>query len=93
MVDGSGTGDSGQTKGTVSIGSRAVSIKLILGVVILVGIIFFVFQNTQEIPLRWLFLEFNMPLWGLALVLFGSGMVLGWMLHVRRLKRSKATDR
>jgi len=77
----------GFTDGSVEIGSSTVSIKLIVGVLILIGVTFFVFQNTQPVPLRWLFFEFTMPLWGLTLVLFGAGMLMGWALHVRRLRR------
>ena len=64
-----------------------VSIKLVVAVLILVGVTFFVFQNTQTVPLRWLFFEFSMPLWGLTLILFGAGMLMGWALYVRRLRR------
>jgi hypothetical protein len=62
----------GFTDGSVEIGGSTVSIKLIVGVLILIGVTFFVFQNTQDVPLRWLFFEFTMPLWGLTLVLFGA---------------------
>jgi uncharacterized integral membrane protein len=75
------------TTSSVEVGGSTVSIKLIVGVLLLVGVTFFVFQNTQTVPLRWLFLEFTMPLWGLTLVLFGAGMLMGWALHVRRLRR------
>jgi len=75
------------TDGSVTLGDRTVSIKLIIGVLILVGVTFFVFQNTQDVALTWLFFSFVMPLWGLTLILFGSGMLMGWALHVRRTKR------
>ena len=73
--------------GSVEIGNSTLSIKLIVGALILVGVTFFVFQNTQTVPLRWLFFEFSMPLWGLTLILFGAGMLMGWALHIRRLRR------
>lgn len=79
------------TEGSVEVSGTTVSIKLIIGVLILVGVAFFVFQNTQDVALSWLFLEFSMPLWGLALVLFGLGIVMGWALHLRRQRR-KARD-
>ena len=72
---------------SVEVGGTTVSVKLVVAVLILVGVTFFVFQNTQTVPLRWLFLEFSMPLWGLTLILFGAGMLMGWALHVRRLRR------
>jgi uncharacterized integral membrane protein len=73
--------------GSVTAGDRTVSLKLIVGVLILVGVTFFVFQNTQDVALSWLFFQFTMPLWGLTLVLFGTGIAMGWALHVRRVKR------
>lgn len=87
MSDPQPTQGAGVTAGSVEIGGTRVSIKLIVGVLILIGVTFFVFQNTQTVPLRWLFLEFSMPLWGLTLVLFGTGMLMGWALHLRRLRR------
>jgi uncharacterized integral membrane protein len=87
MSDTKRTDGGGFTDGSVEIGGSTVSIKLIVGVLILTGVTFFVFQNTQPVPLRWLFFEFTMPLWGLTLILFGVGMLMGWALHVRRLRR------
>lgn len=75
------------TDGSVDIGGTQVSIKLIIGALVLVGVGFFVFQNTQVVPLRWLFFTFTMPLWGLTLVLFVLGIVMGWALHLRRVRR------
>jgi uncharacterized integral membrane protein len=77
--------------GSAETGATTRSIKLIVGVLVLVGVAFFVFQNTQTVPLRWLFFEFSMPLWGLTLVLFGAGMVMGWALHLRRLRRRRSS--
>jgi uncharacterized integral membrane protein len=79
--------DGGFTDGSVEVGGSTVSIKLIVGVLILVGVTFFVFQNTQDVALSWLFFQFTMPLWALTLILFGAGMLMGWALHVRRLRR------
>lgn len=77
------------TDGSVEVSGSTVSIKLIIAVLILIGVAFFVFQNTQDVALRWLFLEFTMPLWGLTLILFGLGIVMGWALHVRRQRRRR----
>jgi uncharacterized integral membrane protein len=87
MSDPRRTDGGGPTDGSVEIGGATVSIKLIVGALILIGMTFFVFQNTQAVPLSWLFFEFTMPLWGLTLVLFGAGVLMGWALHVRRLRR------
>ena len=87
MSDPQRTDGGGFTDGSVKIGGSTVSIKLIVGVLILIGVTFFVFQNRQPVPLRWLFFEFTMPLWGLTLVLFGAGMLMGWALHLRRLRQ------
>jgi uncharacterized integral membrane protein len=75
------------TSGSGEPGGSTVSVKLIVAAVLLVGLTFFVFQNTQAVPVQWLVFEFTMPLWGLTLVLFGAGMLMGWALHVRRLRR------
>jgi uncharacterized integral membrane protein len=75
------------TSAAVEPGGSTVSIKLVVAAVLLVGLTFFVFQNTQAVPVRWLVFEFTMPLWGLTLVLFSAGMLMGWALHVRRLRR------
>lgn len=88
MSDPQARGGAGSTGGSVEVGGTVVSIKLIVGALILVGVTFFVFQNQQVVPLRWLFFEFSMPLWALTLVLFGVGIVMGWALHVRRLRRT-----
>ena len=87
MSDPQRTESGGFTEGSVEIGGSTVSIKLIVGVLILIGVTFFVFQNRQPVPLRWLFFEFTMPLWGLTLVLFGAGVLMGWALHLRRLRQ------
>lgn len=87
MSDTQPTGKPGFIDGSVDLGGSTVSIKLIVGLLILIGVTFFVFQNTQVVPLSWLFFEFSMPLWGLTLVIFGAGIVMGWALHVRRARR------
>ncbi|MEN8041930.1 MAG: LapA family protein [Actinomycetota bacterium] len=71
----------------VAIGDTQVPVKVIIAVAILIGVLFFVFQNTEPIPLEWLFFDFTMPLWILSLVLFGSGVLIGWALHIRRTKK------
>ena len=80
-------GSRGSGPSSVEMGNSTLSIKLIVGVLVLVGVAFFVFQNTQTVPFRWLVFEFSMPLWGLALVLFGAGILMGWALHIRRRRR------
>lgn len=89
MSDAKRSSDASFTDGSVEIGGTLVSIKLLIGLLILVGMGFFVLQNTQTVPLRWLFLRFEMPLWGLALVLFGAGLVMGWALQLRRQRRQR----
>lgn len=73
--------------GSVTAGDQTISIKLIIGVLILIGVAFFVFQNTQDVALTWLFFQFTMSLWLLTLILFGLGILMGWALHLRRSKR------
>ena len=83
----SGQQDGRFTEGAITWGDRTVSIKVIIGLLILVGITFFVVQNTQDVAFTWLFFRFEMPLWGLTLVLFIAGLLMGWALHLRRAKR------
>lgn len=87
MSDAQRTDGGRGTSGSAEPGGSTVSIKLIVAALLLVGVTFFVFQNTQTVPVRWLVFEFSMPLWGLTLVLFGAGMLMDWALHVRRLRR------
>ena len=75
------TGDDGRGGGF--------NIKLAVAALILVGALFFVVQNTQDIAVTWLFFSFTMPLWGLSLVLLGAGLVLGWGLNMRRNRRRR----
>lgn len=81
------TNDAGAADGQVEIGGWMVSVKAIVGVLIVIGLTFFVFQNTETVQLRWLVFRFTMPLWGLTMVLVAAGMLIGWALHVRRHRR------
>ncbi len=81
------SGGGGVRNGSVASGGTAVSITLIVGALIGVGVACFVLQNTQDVALSWLFFRCTVPLWGLTLLLFGAGMVMGWALHLRRQRR------
>lgn len=61
--------------------------KVIIGGLILLGVLFFVFQNTESIELSWVVFDFSMALWVYTLLMFGLGIVMGWALHLRRTRR------
>jgi uncharacterized integral membrane protein len=76
----------------VVVGDSTVNMKVIVGVLILIGVLFFVFQNTEEVGLTWTFFEFEMALWIYTLLMFGLGIVMGWALHLRRTRRKAQGD-
>lgn len=71
----------------VEIGGWMVRVKPIIGALLVLGLGFFVFQNTQDVQVRWLFFTFTMRLWVLTVVLVVCGMLVGWALHRRRQRR------
>lgn len=76
----------------VVVGGSTVNMKVIVGVLILIGVLFFVFQNTDDVNLTWTFFEFEMALWVYTLLMFGLGILMGWALHVRRSRRKARKD-
>lgn len=76
----------------VVVGGSTVNAKPIIGVLILVGVLFFVFQNTEDVNLTWTFFEFEMALWVYTLLMFGLGILMGWALHLRRTRRKARRD-
>ncbi len=76
----------------VVVGDSGVNSKVIIGALILIGVLFFVFQNTEEVGLTWTFFEFEMALWIYTLLMFGLGIVMGWALHLRRTRRKSKED-
>lgn len=60
---------------------RRIDSRVVVGIVVLVVLLVFVFQNTEETPLHFLFFDFSAPLWlmlGLTVLLsLGVGYLLG----------------
>jgi uncharacterized integral membrane protein len=86
MTNRSGSGSQGEE---VVIGGKGVNARFVVGLAIVAGFLVFIFQNTADTQLRFLWLEFTMPIWGLALMLFAGGFIVGWLVNVRRAKRKK----
>ncbi len=74
----------------VAVGDRGVNPRVIIGLVIIIALLIFVFQNTQDTRFTFLWMALEMPMWGLALSLFGGGFITGWLMHLRRAKRKSA---
>lgn len=75
----------------VVVGDTRVNMKVIIGVVVLVAVLLFVFQNTdQVVQLEWTFFDFEMVLWAYTVLMVVLGMALGWGLNVRRTKKKAA---
>lgn len=72
----------------VVVGDSSTNVRLIIGVLILIGVLFFVFQNTEVTTFQWIVFDFEMALWVYTLLMFGLGAIMGWALHVRRARRA-----
>ncbi|MEX1279747.1 MAG: LapA family protein [Acidimicrobiia bacterium] len=68
-------------------GGSGINGRLVLGVLIVVAVLLFVFQNTQETGFRFLWLDFDLPLWIYTVAIFVAGALVGWATHMRRAKR------
>ncbi|MFO7548634.1 MAG: LapA family protein [Acidimicrobiia bacterium] len=71
-------------------GDTRSTIRLVVAGLIVVAVLAFVLQNQGAVRFEWLTFGMEMPLWGLALVFFGLGIALGWLLHVRRIRARSA---
>lgn len=58
-------------------------VAIVLGVLALV----FVFQNSDDVAVQLLVVEFRAPLWIVTLALLAIGVLIGWLLSSRRAKR------
>lgn len=61
---------------------------LVVGALVAVGVLFFVFQNTAEVTFAWLWWNLTAPMWALAIALVAAGMLLGVALSWRRGRRA-----
>jgi len=66
---------------------RRVNGKLILGVLIAVLALIFVLQNTNEVNVSYLGLDFTTGTWLMLVIFFVAGMIVGWLLGRRRTER------
>lgn len=60
--------------------------RQIIGIVIGVVALIFVFSNTEQVSLNWLFLSFTAPGWVMLLLLLAAGFVTGFGLARSRYK-------
>ena len=62
--------------------------KLIIGAVIALFALVFVFQNTDRKTVSFLWMDFNAPAWMWLLVIFLAGAVVGYTFARRRARRA-----
>jgi uncharacterized integral membrane protein len=74
-------------KATVSAGGLKLTPKAIVAIVVGIAALIFVFSNTAEIKLQFLWLELSAPGWVLLLALFASGLAVGFFMGRNRYKR------
>lgn len=60
--------------------------RQIIGIVVGVVALIFVFSNTGQVTLSWLFLSFTAPGWVLLLLLLAAGFITGFALARSRYK-------
>lgn len=62
---------------------------LIGGIVLVLALLAFVLQNTDETPVKWLFFEFDFPLWLLLVVTSALAIVGGELVgfFIRRMRK------
>ena len=76
-------------------GRRPLSARVVLAALVAAALIIFVVQNDERVPVSWLFLSMEGPLWSVIIVAAVAGAVLtevvGWF--VRRARRRRHMDR
>ena len=86
-------GGMGESTTGRSVGARSWSIRpsVVLAVLLVAGLIAFVVQNDSRVPVSWLVLNWEGPLWAVILIAAASGavlgQVLGWIVRVARRRR------
>jgi uncharacterized integral membrane protein len=68
-------------------GSRRIDARAVIGVLVLVGLLAFVFQNTNRVGFNFLIFDFTAPLWLMLGVTVLLSMGLGFLLG-RRSRRA-----
>lgn len=56
-------------------------------VVLLIAVIVFITQNRQEIPVSFLSFQWRASAWLVYTIVVLVGLVIGWFLHRRRIRR------
>ena len=75
----------------VVVGDTRANTRVIIGAIVLVAVLLFVFQNTdQTVQLEWAFFDFEMVLWAYTILMVVLGMLLGVGLFVRRSRKKAA---
>jgi uncharacterized integral membrane protein len=76
---------------------RALTTRLVVGGVVAVVLLAFIFQNTDTATFSFLVFNFQAGLWLMLLVTLGLGVLLGWggghLLARRRSRRSGHAER
>jgi uncharacterized integral membrane protein len=73
---------------------RSVSPHLVIGLVLVVALLIFIFQNTEEVEVDFLFFDFSSPLWlVLLIVAILGGLLDGVIINAIRRMRGKEPKR
>lgn len=75
---------------------RGIPARGIIGILIAILMLIFIFQNFASVPVQFLFFgPFNLPLWLVLIVTFVLGMLLGGMVRTgfRKLRGKETRPR
>ena len=72
---------------------RLIRPGVVIALLVAAALIIFVVQNDSEVPVTWLFVKVNGPLWAVIIVAAAAGAVLtellGWVAGRRRRRRRR----
>ena len=66
--------------------------KLIVGAIIALLALIFVFQNTDKKTVKFLWMDFNAPAWMWLLVIFLAGGIVGYAFARRQARRAGRSE-
>lgn len=79
--------DSGSGKSSgLAVAGIDLTARRIIGIVIAVVALIFVFSNTGEVTLKWLWLDVSAPGWVMLLILLLAGFAVGFLLGRKRYR-------
>jgi uncharacterized integral membrane protein len=78
--------DSSGSSSGLAVGGVQLTGRRILGIVIGVVALIFVFSNTGEVTLKFLWLDVSAPGWVMLLVLLLAGFLVGFMIGRKKYK-------